>query len=325
MLILSFLFCKGCSLSSISKKKYELTEQEYNSLEKFFRYFFLHEGAIFTILGSKPLTEVVIVYEKKEEGFEENPEELKGVYLTLNRNDPEHKIFCKKLPKECHVKWVSDRNFIYPIDELWSFWENISSRFSLSKKYLLVKKERSLEEVKALNKNYEKIYDVFFVDVFKTALVLQENYDLFKQAVGFDFDPLKVTLELENSSSPFWASIQSPKYSYLWGILYGFGKKNAFSYYWKFRVFSDSHASEQERAFAASLINSPSCLYLPDRFFSKFSITDFPLPSFSSFSNPDPIVLLYKKEKKEIQKLYKGKDFVFYTLELLTERKEEKS
>lgn len=58
-----------------------------------------------------------------------------------------------------------------------------------------------------------------------------------------------------------------------------------------------------------------------------FSISNFPIPSFASFSKNDPIVVQYKREREMIQEAYQGKDFVTFTLELLTDAqwKEEKN
>ena len=48
-----------------------------------------------------------------------------------------------------------------------------------------------------------------------------------------------------------------------------------------------------------------------------YSIANFPIPTFASFSNTDPYIKKYELERKKIQKLYKGKDFVSFTLQLL--------
>ncbi len=318
ILILAFLFCNSaCQKNPSKEKKYALTSEEHKSLEKFFRCFMLDESAIFTLLGSKPLTEVIVDY-YKEDGSSPSPEEMKGFYITLNRDDPADMALYKTVPKECTVKLVRDADYIGNIGKLWDFWEQISSRFPISKKFLLVKTERPPEDV-AIFESCEKMYDILFVDVFETASVLQENYDLFKRAVGFDFDPLKITLEIGKPGSSFWTSINSPKYSYLWGLLYGFGKENSFSYYWKYRLFwSDMTPETQaEKAFAESIKKQP--FRFAQDFFMKCSIDDFPIPAFATYSKPNSMVMQYEKEREEIQKLYKGKDFVDYTLELLTE------
>lgn len=50
-----------------------------------------------------------------------------------------------------------------------------------------------------------------------------------------------------------------------------------------------------------------------------YTLSNFTIPIFKSFSENDPVVAKYEAEKEKIRQLYKGKDFVTYTLELLTE------
>lgn len=105
----------------------------------------------------------------------------------------------------------------------------------------------------------------------------------------------------------------------MWGLLYGFGKENSFSYYWKYRLSRCDAIPEtqDEKAFAESIKKQP--FRFLQNFFMKFSIADFPIPTFATYSKPTHMVMQYEKEREEIQKLYKGKDFVDYILELLTE------
>jgi hypothetical protein len=163
------------------------------------------------------------------------------------------------------------------------------------------------------------IYDILFVDIPRTALVILENYELFKQVVGHDFDPLKLVFELKNEDSAFWNKISgTPTYSYLWGLLYGFGKENAWYYYWKSRHMM-GEASEEEKLMSHSIISQPSrpSIFPEER--DAYSISKFPIPAFVSFSENDSVVKKYESERDRIQQLYKGKDFVLFTLELLTD------
>ena len=72
-----------------------------------------------------------------------------------------------------------------------------------------------------------------------------------------------------------------------------------------------------EKEFAESIQKQP--FRFRQNFFMKYSIADFPIPTFATYSKPNSMVMKYEKEREEIQKLYKGKDFVDYTLELLTD------
>ena len=64
----------------------------------------------------------------------------------------------------------------YDLPKNWEKWEKISSRFPM-KRYLLFKSHTSEDE---------NVSFVYFVDVLKTAALMQDHYDLFRKAVGFD-------------------------------------------------------------------------------------------------------------------------------------------
>lgn len=296
-------------------------------MEKFFRYFMLHETAIYTLVGSKPITCMSLFYQSipEEELREQKREEY--LYFLLNKNKKQDMQFYKTLSlveKEEKAILVEDKNYIYEIEGLWEKWEQIQKRFALSQRFLLIKRERAPENWKEIFPDCKAIYDVFFVNVFTTALIIQENYELFKKAVGYDFDPLEVVFELEQEHSDFWNKLQGKegwRYSTLWGLLYGFGRENAFSYYWKGRSSKESARPAQERLWAASLPSKSSCskgLFPEDK--NAFTMANFTIPSFKSFIENDPVVARYELEKAKIERLYQGKDFVRCTLDLLTEK-----
>lgn len=326
--LMAFLFlCTSCSSSHVEESnKFNLSKEEHVWLEKFFRYFMLRETAIYTLAGSKPLTEMSLFYEDtpEEQLREEKREEF--VYFLLNRNDEKDMKFYEQLSpveKEEKAQLVYDQDFIYNIEKLWDKWEKIQHRFPLKKQFLLVKKERPREGWKEIFPGCRAIYDIFFVDVLKTAMVIQENYELFKRVVGYDFDPLEIVFELENEHSDFWNTIRGKeawKYSYLWGLLYGFGKENTFSHFWKNRHSRDTYCNEKEKTLAASLKTWSSCKNRPSPTDSgAFTISNFTIPAFKSFAQNDPVVAKYEMERGKIQQFYKGKDFVTFTLELLTD------
>lgn len=136
-------------------------------------------------------------------------------------------------------------------------------------------------------------------------------------------DPLEVVLELENKSSNFWDKIREKeawRYSYLWGLLYGFGKENAFSHFWRSRHLRATNCNEKEKFLAASIKKWSSCknrTAVTDK--NAFTLSNFTIPLFNSFAENDPVVAKYETEREDIKQLYKGKDFVTCTLELLAE------
>lgn len=326
LMIFAMLFT-SYSLPYFQKsKKFDLTTEEHLDLEKFFRYFMLHETAIYTLAGSKPLTVMPLFYEDMPEDQLREEERKKHTYFLLNRNNKKDMEFYEKLSsleKEEKAYLIAEKDFIYHIEDLWDKWEKLQDRFSIKKKFLLVKKEWPMDSWKNLFPRCKAIYDVFFVDVFKTALVIQENYELFRHVVGYDFDPLEVVFELENNHSKFWDKLRGEegwRYATLWGLLYGFGRENAFFYTWKGRHAKEPNRIEQEKLWAASLQSKSSCKKRPVRTEKNaFTISNFTIPIFKSFMENDPVVAKYEAERKNIRQLYKGKDFVACTLELLTE------
>ena len=303
-----------CSHSKKNLKKFNISSEEYVLLEKFFRNFFIYEKAIYTLVGSKPLTQIHLHYYDESNITDE--ERKKIYYILLNRSNKKDMIFYKSLSKETRKKarLIPEKDFIYSTEELWDKWEKIQHRFPLSKKFLIVKKERMLDKVHKFDPKCKKIFNVIFVNILQTALILQENYELFKQAVGFDFDPLSIIFELENEHSDFWNRLEGPEHCILWGLLYGFGKENSYGYQWKWKNIKKEEASAKEKSFTKIIHQHSS----NKNRISRHSITDFLIPTFTSFSDNDSIVVKYQEERKYIQYLYKRKDFVDFTLELLT-------
>lgn len=329
LMVFFFLFSAFSSPFLNKTKKFDLTTEEHAWLEKFFRYFMLRERAIYTLAGSKPFTEMSLFYSDVTEEQLREEERENRLYFLLNRNNKKDMEFYSKLSsleKEEKAYLIEEKDFIYNIEDLWDKWEKIRHRFPLKKKFLLIKKERHPDLWKEIWPKCRAVYDIVFVDVLRTALVIQENYELFRQAVGYDFDPMAVVFELEDENSNFWSKLDGKegwKYSYLWGVLYGFGKENSFSYFWKGRQMKGLCSNEKEKLFATNLKSRRSCQDAPsfsDR--SAFSISSFSIPAFASFSENDPVVAKYEDERKKIKQLYKGKDFVAVTLELLTDQPE---
>lgn len=173
LLLILLVFFNSCSIKP-KKTIGDLTPSEYKSLEKFFRYFLLYESGIYTLLGSKPMTEMHIVYKKKRL-LELTQEELKEFsYFELNQDDKNDMLFYRALSSEQREKaiLIPGRDFIYNSAELWDQWDHLKNRFPVSERFLLLKRERPLEELGTFDPHIDKILDILFVNVFQTALVL---------------------------------------------------------------------------------------------------------------------------------------------------------
>jgi hypothetical protein len=227
------------------------------------------------LLGSKPITLIILNLDTEEET---------QIYL---------KSLSEKEIKNCRI--VEN----YDLPENWEKWERISARFPI-KRYLLFKSDR------------EKVPDasfVYFVDILKTATTIQNNYALFRDAVGFDFNPLQAVLEMPNKESKFWENIQGK--TALWGLLFGYGRTNSFAFEWKY--FSNLEVCQ-------NFFKSLPCHFSKEPMHGKveISLKNFKIPSFISFETNDETIEQYKEEREKIRKTYEGKNLLEFTLKKLT-------
>ena len=169
-------------------------------MEDFFRGIMIQEEAIYTLWGTKPVTEIIIDY----------------------YTDKDKKALLAQMPKEQleKVVWCKD----YRLGENWEKWEKIRERFPLID--ILLFKKRITHD--------PKLAIVYFVDVLKLAATLQEHYELFSRETCMDFDPLQVVLQMEQGSE-FWDKVldKSINNAALIGVIFGYGVKNSFCYQWK--------------------------------------------------------------------------------------------
>lgn len=292
-----FFFLQGCDRKTISSEEKNLV------LDKFFRYLLFNESGIYTLVGSKPITDIWMFCEGKEEKIKRweslSEEEKSSRILIINRDKKEDMDFYKTLSKKLRKKAVvvPDRDFLIDFECFVNNW-GLIKKTNISNKYMLIGRG-GFQKLKTKN---EKFFRIVFVNVLQVALTLQEHYSLFKDFVGFDFDPISVVMELREDKSAFWDKLEEGESALLWGILYGFGKENSFCYLWK-----DKYKCLNEiEAFASQ------------EFVSIPSLNNFSIPAFASFFEYDLVIQKYKKEKEIIQKEYQGKNFLDHTLKILS-------
>ena len=186
----------------------------------------------------------------------------------------------------------------YHLSENWKKWEKVKSNFHLGR-YAFFKKA-DLE-----NPTQEAIY---FADLTKIALLLQENYAHFKRETGLDFNPLAESLALEKGSEFWTKTFECPA---LVGLLLGYGMKNSFCFQWKYCNLPQTHEK-----FADSILfqfsDQPQS--------GKATFDKLPLPIFASFAEgEDEVVEKYKREREIIREAYDEKDFLTLTIQKLTQ------
>ncbi len=186
----------------------------------------------------------------------------------------------------------------YHLLQNWENWEQVKSKFQFSR-YAFFKKEDSADT---------KSTTIYFADLTKVALILQENYNTFKRETGLDFDPLKESLKIQNGSE-FWdKTFGNPA---LLGILLGYGIKNSFCFQWKYGDLPEGHQQLAE-TLVFQFSDKPQG--------GKATFDKLSLPIFASFSQgEDEVIEKYKREREVIQASYEDKDFLNLTLQKLTQ------
>ena len=116
-----------------------------------------------------------------------------------------------------------------------------------------------------------------------------------------------MVFEVEDSSSKFWNNVL--KQHVLLGILLGFGKNNSWFFEWTQR-------QNKPNAFFQSLPIRIS----EEENAKNYGPQNFSLPVFLCYGlyDNESLIEKYKKERKKIKNLYRGRDEVDIALEWLT-------
>ena len=270
-LLVTFVASSSFEKSRGGKVAYPLSSEEKAWMEPFFRGIMLQNQAIYTLCGSKPMTMISL------ESESESP--------------PNDHLKSKKLKKDRIV--MED----YHLLRNWEHWEQVKSRFRLQR-YAFFKKENS-EDAKGAT--------IYFADLAKVALALQEHYNTFKAKTCLDFDPLNESLRIEQGSE-FWNKVFD--HPALLGILLGYGVRNSFCFLWKYGDLQERHQQLSE-SLLFQFSDKPQS--------GKATLDTLPLPIFASFSQgEDEVIEKYKREREAIRAAYEDKDFLTLTLEKLT-------
>jgi hypothetical protein len=291
--LLSIFFISGCFTPSKSQSFF--SESERQRYEDFFRRFLFLDQAVYTLYGSKPMTEIV-----------------------LQRGTPEERIAAqqnamKKLSKEELIQ-LQESSFEYEeeywFEETWNMWEEKLKTLPINR-FLFVERKTGIPLDLQENRY------IYFINISETAKILKKHYSLFKEFVGFDFDPLSTVFDAKNPNSSFWNSIwgddTSEKGICLRGILFGYGLENSYPFSWH---FSQSR-SREENEFIKSILKlgSPNGSPKDLKYFNPPK--SFLLPGYISFSDPDMHKEKYKLEYEKIRKIYLRGDIIECTMQQL--------
>jgi len=164
---------------------------------------------------------------------------------------------------------------------------------------------------RVIPKDRPDAYDIFFINIQQTALVLAENYEIFKQAAEMDFHPLDVILEAEDPDSAFWKNVMSTENHLAKGLLFGFGYRNSL---FGNRLFSDRSGNSDlpKEMEDTSLLTSTDVV--PNGSFS------FSIPIFGTVRG-DETAEKYGQERVAIEQKYHNQDRVEVTLKQLFQQR----
>lgn len=283
-LIIVNIFFTGClSSNNSNQKKISLSKEDKHWIEQFFKDFFLESHAIYTVFGTKPLSFKEIIYATEEEWKQNASANIK------NLTDKQKELLYKDIKQFCNE---------YNFHLNWEKWISYIKKYPNSPFLFSIRPT----EVKQISLGY-------ILNIQEMVWTLIKHYDVFKKELGYDFDPIKVTMEFTNTDSSFWDKVLSNHL--LQGIVHGYGLKNAtfFEFYIK-----ESNDNKIPKALFASPSFHPTVHKKP-------SIKNLPLPRFKSFGlpfNDDPILEMYKCERKKIQKNLNEKNFFEKTLHQIT-------
>jgi hypothetical protein len=192
--------------------------------------------------------------------------------------------------------------------ENWKIWGRVKNQYPMIRFLFFERKPPSFSKGGSA---------VFLVNIATTAGVLQKNYQKFRAAFAKDFDPLDVVFEMEDDRSAFWNTVLDRED--LLAILLGYGEENGW-FFVKVKEWEeqkDHRGDGKKDHFLASLSKqTPASNAL-----ASFDVL-FPIPSFGCYAPEESTFLVkkYERERKMIEKIYRGKDFVQVTLDRLTSK-----
>lgn len=270
-----------------------LTQEEKIDLQQFFHALLFSNYGAYVLFGSKPLCEFSIhdmdsavadeAFKKFWEGISE--EEREKIKEAKRRSLAKYNSV--DLDKEMDLESSRYRG--------WLAFQKLMGQFKLNG-FLF----------RAVPTLRPDAYDILFINIQKTAIILAENYEIFKQAAGMDFHPLQVVFEAEDPNSIFWKNVMAMNNHLAKGLLFGFGRKNSIFCHWAFSNGNDNlyMPNEKYRKEIDSFLRQ-----------SRLSVsTDIIPKGNSSFSIPlfgivegDETAEKYERERSIIKRKYQNK------------------
>jgi hypothetical protein len=188
------------------------TSKDQKWLQEFCEEIFISNAGIYTLYGSKPITEGSIYYITEEEA-------TRRINELIDLADENEKEELKK-----SIVYID-----YTFNNSWDEWKKQSPGLDLDS-FLFAEWPTS--------DPCEKQW--LFVNIKETSFILQKYYTFFKDCYGKDFSPLEIVYEIQNENSIFWNAVF--KHHGLRGLLHGFGEHNS----WMFHLNTSSEERGEE-------------------------------------------------------------------------------
>lgn len=259
----------------------------------------IREDGLFTLLGSKPITQFDITgkISETEEEFQREYEELKAI-REQHKHDPTYVYSKIKLPE--YEEFKKERLKDLP-----------RMHFAFHKKIW----ERWLAEKGCLSNSVYKLTfrdsNGLFINVPNTIYILKKHYADFVEITGLPFDVDTILDSIDDQGSIFWQKVFTNRY--LCGLILGYGQKNAFLFDWVRRNSLSLDSISLKRFHELSRFRHHAKLMLK----ANITVEDLEIPYFVTFDIDNEDVERYSREREKIVDFLKDKDLVAFVLDQL--------
>ncbi|MCB1067637.1 MAG: hypothetical protein KDK56_05575 [Simkania sp.] len=273
----------------------------------------IREGGLYTLLGSKPLTEfdVQSVAEETEEELQTSYENLKAFLdkaeKEKNSSEEERTAFNHDgmvLPtyEKYKERWEKNRTVMKALNskKLWEKWKNLEE--SLDPKFLFISRKAPYGEGEI----------GLFVNIPSLVYILHHYKSEFSIRTQLEYDPNEESFQIRDPDSLFWSRVFRDHF--LTGLVYGYGEKSAYLYEWS-NKYLPSIGKEKRQFFS----NNDDKMSQREKLRVKSEVlpSDLTIPTFFHFGVSDPRKLEYRIEREKIVDHFKDKDFTSEVMRIL--------
>lgn len=214
-----------------------------------------------------------------------------GIYTLLGKNKPITLVRIERSSKQAFTNYDSKtlkkgqtiklKSGIFRKESrlLWEKWKRLHNTHTPNFSFVTLKEQPN---------------NLYFINKKILKNTLQMHYSLFVKFVGEDFSIDQIISEIDNPNSFFWKKIF--KGHEILGILFGYGTENALAFARTHKVIGEA---KNDNMFSVQTTKIAKL-----QMEKKISLKDLDLPVFRVFSVPDKQILIYEKERKDIQKQY---------------------